>query len=38
MKAIEEYRTMPEGQTFNRKSARIEPKALAIIMAVPDGR
>ena len=32
MKTIEEYRTIPEGQTFDRKSARIEPKALAVIM------
>ena len=32
MKTIEDYRTLPEGQTFDRKSARIEPKALAIIM------
>lgn len=32
MKTIEEYRTKPEGQTFDRKSARIEPKALAVIM------
>lgn len=32
MKTIEDYKTLPEGQTFDRKSARIEPKALAIIM------
>ena len=32
MKTIEDYRTLPEGQTFDRKSARIEPKALAVIM------
>ena len=32
MMTIEEYRTMTEGQTFDRKSARIEPKALAVIM------
>ena len=32
MKTIEEYRTKPEGQTFDRKSARIESKALAVIM------
>lgn len=32
MKTIEEYRTILEGQTFDRKSARIEPKALAVIM------
>lgn len=32
MKTIEEYRTISEGQTFDRKSARIEPKALSVIM------
>ena len=32
MKTTEEYRALPEGQTFDRKSARIEPKALAITM------
>ena len=32
MKTIEEYRTKPEGQTFDRKRARIESKALAVIM------
>ena len=32
MKTIEEYKAMQEGQTFERKSARIEPKALAVIM------
>lgn len=32
MKMTEVFRTMPEGQTFDRKSTRIEPKALAITM------
>lgn len=32
MKTTEVYRTMPEGQTFDRKSTRIEPKALVITM------
>ena len=29
LERIEEYRTRPEGQTFDRKSARISPKDLA---------
>ena len=32
MKTIEDYRTMLEGQTFDRKSAKIESKALAVTM------
>lgn len=32
MKTLYEYRTLPEGQTFDRKSARIDSKALAVIM------
>ena len=30
MKTIEEIRTQKEGQTFDCKSAQIEPKALAV--------
>lgn len=32
MEQIEKFITRPEGQTFERKSARVEPKALAITM------
>ncbi len=37
---IEELRTKPEGQTFDRKSSKIDPKSLAVIlvaMANADG-
>lgn len=40
LERIEEYRTRPEGQTFDRKSARISPKDLAkdvVAMANADG-
>lgn len=37
---ITDYQSMPEGQTFDRKSYRIEPKALSVVlsaMANADG-
>ena len=39
--SIETLRSKPEGQTFDRKSARIDAKVLAVVltaMANADGR